>query len=327
MPKVSIIVPVYNVEKYISKCLDSLINQTLKDIEILIVNDGSKDNSQSIINEYKELYPNLIKTYMKKNGGLSDARNYALPYCQGEYIGFIDSDDFVDLNMYKKMYNSAKNYDSDIVICSYYCSYVDKNEIVTINNSYTKKELFLDMRAAAWNKIYRKSILDESRIKFPKGLIYEDTEFYCKLIPFINKVSYINEPLVFYVQRAGSIANTQGEKTSQIFTIFDNIIRFYQEKTLFTEYKEELEYVCARILLNSSFIRISKINEFNLRKKLTRKTIEEIAKHFPDWKKNKYIREKMNKQHLFMLTINKRLIFLYSVLFNLYYRLFGQKLV
>ena len=99
MPKVSIIVPVYNVEKYLPKCLDSLVNQTLKDIEIIIVNDSSPDKSQLIIDNYASKYPNLIKTFIKANGGQGSARNYGLDYVSGEYISFVDSDDWLDLNM------------------------------------------------------------------------------------------------------------------------------------------------------------------------------------------------------------------------------------
>ena len=108
MKKVSVIVPFYNVEKYIDKCLNSLVNQTLEDIEIIIVNDGSKDNSETIAKEYASKYKNKIIYLKKENGGLSDARNYAIPYATGEYIAFLDSDDYVEVNMYEQMYEKAK---------------------------------------------------------------------------------------------------------------------------------------------------------------------------------------------------------------------------
>ena len=117
MIKVSVIVPVYNVENYLVKCLDSLVHQTLKDIEIIVVNDGSPDNSQNIIDTYVKKYPKKIKAFSKKNGGQGSARNYGLKYAKGEYIAFVDSDDYVDLDMFFKMYNKAKEDNSDIVIC------------------------------------------------------------------------------------------------------------------------------------------------------------------------------------------------------------------
>ena len=116
-PKVSIIVPVYNVEKYLEKCLDSLVNQTLDSYEIIVVNDGSPDNSQEIIDKYVEKYPGIVFAYKKKNGGLGDARNFGIDKARGEYVGFVDSDDWVDKKMFEAMYNMAKTENDDVVIC------------------------------------------------------------------------------------------------------------------------------------------------------------------------------------------------------------------
>ena len=116
--KVSVIVPVYNTEKYLEKCLNSLVQQTLDEIEIIVVDDGSPDNSQAIISKYAEQYPNKIISLKKKNGGLGDARNFGLEYAAGEFIGFVDSDDWVDTKMYETMYKEAIN-GYDIVLCDY----------------------------------------------------------------------------------------------------------------------------------------------------------------------------------------------------------------
>ena len=114
--KVSIIVPVYNVEKYIAKCLDSLIAQTLKDIEIIVVNDGSKDNSQKVIDEYVKKHPELVISLTKDNGGLSDARNFGIPYAKGKYVCFVDSDDYIEHDSIERMYIKAIETQSDIVM-------------------------------------------------------------------------------------------------------------------------------------------------------------------------------------------------------------------
>ena len=128
MIKVTVIVPVYKTEEYLKKCLDSLVNQTLDNMEIIVVNDGSPDNSQKIIEEYKSLYPNIIKSFIKKNGGLSDARNFGLKYAKGEYIAFVDSDDYVSINMMQEMYNYASNNNKDIVVCDCVNFYQDGRE-------------------------------------------------------------------------------------------------------------------------------------------------------------------------------------------------------
>ena len=151
MVKVSVIVPVYNVEKYITKCLNSLVKQTLKDIEIIVVNDGSPDNSQAIIDKFVKKYPKKVKSYIKKNGGLSDARNYGIEKATGEYIAFVDSDDYVEHNMYKEMYEKAKEHDFDIVVCDlkyiYELSFNVKNkvELEIIIRNLNKLEYIVDV--------------------------------------------------------------------------------------------------------------------------------------------------------------------------------------
>ena len=111
--KVSVIIPVYNTEDYLKECIESLVNQTLREIEILIVNDGSTDSSLEIMKEFKNKYPNIIKIFDKVNGGQASARNYALPFAQGEYLGFVDSDDWVDSTMYEEMYEKAELHNED----------------------------------------------------------------------------------------------------------------------------------------------------------------------------------------------------------------------
>ena len=128
MPKVSVIVPFYNVEDYIEKCIKSLLNQTLDDLEIILVNDGSKDNSESIAKKYLNEYPKKIIYLEKENGGLGDARNYGIPYAKGEYIAFIDSDDYVEKDMYEQMLKKAEEEQSDMVECDFWWEYSEENK-------------------------------------------------------------------------------------------------------------------------------------------------------------------------------------------------------
>ena len=165
MKKVSVIVPVYKVEKYLNKCLESLVNQTLQDIEIIVVNDGSPDNSQSIIDNFKQNYPEKIISIIKENGGQGSARNVGLEKSSGQYIGYVDSDDYIELDMYEKLYNKAITNDFDVVICDNFvvneknekkypeCNY--KNEHSTLENAFLGK-------IAVWNKIYKRKILIDS---------------------------------------------------------------------------------------------------------------------------------------------------------------------
>ena len=312
MPKVSIIVPVYNVEEYLERCLTSLVNQTLDDIEIIVVNDGSTDNSEEIINKFCEEYGSMIRYYVKENGGLSDARNYGIQYATGEYIAFLDSDDYADITLYEKMYNKAIEEKCDFVECDFIWKY-DNKEIKDIGNIYKDThEMLANARVVAWNKLIKKELIDTAKIEFPKGLRYEDIEFFYKLIPYITKFGFVKECLIYYVQRTSSIANTQNERNKEIFTIFDNVIKYYKEKGFYDDYKEELEYAYLRIILCSSFLRILKIKNKKERKKQLKLTWENLNKNFPNWKKNKILLSTKNKKNFYLRTVNAFTYKIYS---------------
>lgn len=305
MPKVSVIVPVYNVEKYVLRCLLSLENQTFKDMEIIVVNDGSQDGSKDLILKFKERYDNII--YVEKtNGGLSDARNYGMKYASGEYIAFLDSDDFVDYSTYELLYNKAIEENADYVECDFYWAYHiegDKwNNKKDVGVRYTtKKEMFEKGRVVAWNKLIKRSIIQE---EFPVGLKYEDVEFFYKLIPNITKFAFVEEPLIYYVQREDSLVNKQNYKTSQIFNVLDNVIEFYRKQNLYEEYKDEIEYTYSRILLCSSLKRIAKIEDSVAREKLFYETWQNLFTKFPEWKKNKILK-KFSLKNIYMRMIDK----------------------
>ena len=275
MPKVSVIVPFYNVEGYIEKCLDTLVNQTLEDIEIILVNDGSKDNSILIAKKFLENYPKKIVYLEKENGGLSDARNYGIPYAKGEYIAFLDSDDYVEKNMYEEMYALAKKENSDMVQCNFYWEYIDKNKkkIGDMQKYSNKKELITKGRVEAWNKLIKREILENEEIRFPKGLRYEDVEFTYKLAPYLEKVSFIDKPFIHYIQRQNSISNSQNERTAEIFDILDNVIKYYKEKNIYEEYKNELEYIYVKTVFCRSLLRMTKIEDVEIRRKIIRKNM------------------------------------------------------
>ena len=268
MHKISIVVPVYNVEKYVDRCLMSLVTQTLQDIEIIIVNDGSQDKSVEIIEKYLKENPTKIKYYEKKNGGLSSARNYGIEYATGEYIAFLDSDDYVETNMYEEMYNLAKKENADMVECDFIWEWEFGKKIFDKRREYkTKEDMMKKPRVIAWNKIYKREILNKNKIRFPDGLIYEDLEFFLKLLPHLNIISYINKYFVHYTQREDSIINKQTEKIENIFKILDNIFDYYKVQNIYYKYEKELKYMSRRILLGSSLRRIFKLKDIRNKEK------------------------------------------------------------
>ena len=317
VPKVSVIVPVYNVEKYIKRCLDSLVNQTIDSIEIIIINDGSTDESKKTIELYAENFPHIIRYYEKKNGGLSDARNYGIPYATGEYIAFLDSDDYVELDMYEKMYSKAKEQDYDMVECDFFWEYPNKKVIDRRIPYKGKKEMMTFARVVAWNKLIKKTVIDTAKVQYPKGLRYEDVAFFYKMIPYYDKVSFVSEPLVHYVQRKDSISNVQNERTKEIFEVLDIVLNYYKDKNLYEEYKEELEYTYTRLLLCSSLVRIVKVRDKSIRKQLQKDTWNLLNTKFPEWKQNRILRTIKSNKNRYMKTVNKFTYYIYCFYFRI----------
>lgn len=317
MPKVSIVVPIYNVEKYLEKCLNTLINQTLSDIQIILVNDGSSDNSGKIAKEFQKKYPEKIIYLEKENGGLSDARNFGILHATGEYIAFLDSDDYVELSIYEEMYNLAKKENSDMVECDFYWEYPEKSK-QDIGHIYEgKKEMLEKVRVVAWNKLIKRDVLEEAQVWFPKGYRYEDVEFTYKLIPYLEKVSFLKKPYIHYMQREGSISNSQNERTKEIFEVLEHVIEFYKEKELYEEYKTQLEYLYTRYLLCSSLLRMVKIQDKKVRKELLNKTWTNLNIKFPNWKKNEILKKGKGAKNLYMKTVNKFTYPIYCKIFSL----------
>jgi glycosyltransferase involved in cell wall biosynthesis len=316
MPKVSVIVPVYNVEKYIDKCLNTLINQTLNDIQIIIVNDGSTDSSYKIIEKYVDQNKNKIIYIEKENGGLSDARNVGIQHATGEYIGCTDSDDYVELSMYEKMYDAACQNNADLVECDFYWEY--KHKLRTdIGKVYNVKDILVQARAMAWNKIIKRELINKYNIEYPIGLRYEDSEFFYKLVPYIHVIGFVKEPLYHYIQRNDSICHIQNEKTRDMFDVLDNVVSYYKKKGFYEEYKEQLEYVCIRYLLGSSFLRITAIYDKETREKILEENWRYLNTRFHDWKRNYILRTSKSPKDIYFRTTNNFTYKIYSDFFNL----------
>ena len=312
MPKVSVIVPIYNVEKYLEKCINSLLSQTLEDIQIILVNDGSKDNSGNIAKEYEKNNKNRIIYVEKENGGLSDARNYGLKYATGDFIAFLDSDDYIEKNAYEEMYNKAIEENADYVECDFIWEFPNK---IRVDKQYpykNKKEMLSFVRVVAWNKLIKRQLIIDNNLEFPKGLRYEDIEFTYKLIPFVNKFVYVDKPFIHYVQREGSIANVQNERTAEIFTVLDNVIEFYKKNNIYEKYRDELEYNYARYLLCSSLKRMCKIKDKTIREKLLTESWKRLNSNFPNWKENVILKTVNTGKNKYMRTVNKSTYKIYS---------------
>ncbi|MDV7696326.1 glycosyltransferase [Chryseobacterium soli] len=245
--KISIIVPVYNVENYLAKCLDSLVGQSHQHIEIVVVNDGSKDQSEQIIQQYAQKYPEKIKAFSKINGGLSDARNFGLDRATGDYIGFVDSDDYVTETMFEEMLQLAEKHQAKMVICN--IQKVDQNGKITqkltqIPNMSEKIDLeknfsvFSDVSYFACNKLFKKDLFEHRRFK--KGIHFEDIQLIPQLLLQCDTLAQTQNFHYQYLERTDSITKTHTEKGLDILKAVEDVEQFF-EKSPYSDKRKELK--------------------------------------------------------------------------------------
>lgn len=238
MVQLSVIVPVYNVESYLKRCVDSILEQTFEEFEVILVDDGSLDNSSEICNKYSES-DKRVKVIHKKNGGLSSARNAGLNIAKGEYIAFIDSDDYVSKDMFKTMINLALSNNYDIVSCGFKRFYenscnepVCRGTIYKYSNIEALSNYLLEydnvnrkIDTVVWNKIYKRELFND--ITFPEGKIYEDGYVTYKLLYKANNIAHIDDELYYYFQRQDSISNSGfSENDVKSYDDWRDIFRF-----------------------------------------------------------------------------------------------------
>lgn len=288
MEKISIIIPVYNCEKYIAQCIESVINQTYKSLEIIVINDGSVDSSLEIINDIAS-YDNRIIVHSQKNKGQSAARNVGIKISTGKYIIFIDSDDWISNNYVELMYKKIIENKSDIVICGH--NMYKKNSIKKIrydilDNFDSKKGyeylLLGKVSHVCWGKMYLSSIIKDSNFLFPEGLTNED--FYIVSIWFLrsSKLTYLNE-LVYNVRnRSGSITNTYTEKFLDMFIILEMTEQYIKEMDLFEVHKRNfsIKYQNLVIYLINYGVRFKNINFIKKVLEISRVKRKEINLNF-----------------------------------------------
>lgn len=293
--KVSVIVPVYNTEKYLRRCLDSLVNQTIEDIEIIVINDCSPDNSKEILKEYEKKHKDKIKVFHNKtNKGIGYNRNYGIKKATGEYIGFVDSDDWVNETMYDKLYKKAKEDNLDLVLCNFHkmlekennLEEIDANEISYFKNTNLKQtpNLLLDVELAPWNKLYKKELIKE--ITFPENLKYEDTIFVLKAMARSKKIGMVDEKLNYYLVRSKSETTVMNKKVYDILKVSKMMIDELKSHDYYNDVKDYAEAMTIRNLF-----RYTLQQRYQKDKKLANGFIDDAFKflneEFPNWKQNK----------------------------------------
>ena len=252
--KVAVIVTANNTEQYIRKCLDSLVNQTLKDLSITIVDDASTDGTPDIINEYVNAYSNLSAIVLKKNAGPGGARNAALKHVGSEYVSFIDSDDWVDLNFYQKLYDAAQQYEADIVSCGlirkydtpttipvYKCKY-DRDYILTGETAFrimtNEYDMGIKFLPSALNKLYRTSFLNDNSLCFLENVFFEDQPFSYQSTLAAKKIVCVSDVLYYHFRRKNSIVQSFHKKNiDDMLLAYSTIKKYLEQNLIYEKYK------------------------------------------------------------------------------------------
>ena len=311
MVDISIIVPIYNASKYLKKCLDSLVNQTKKELEFILVNDGSTDDSESIIKSYED---DRIKYFKRSNHGIGKTRNFGISKSTGKYIMFLDSDDYLKTDACEVLYEKIEKEKLDLVVCDFYRvnSSVLEEKINDFKNTSLKDnpKLLLDINLAPWNKIYRNDLIKDNKIKFMEDLKYEDAPFVALALLKSKKIAKVNKALVYYRVHEKSETTVRDERIFDIIKIVD-IIRGYFKNYDWS--RDVVDTLTIKILVNYN-IQGRNIKDKKLRNKFIDSTFDYFERNIPNYRQNSYFKER-NMLKLF-IEKNKGLSKLYCDLYR-----------
>lgn len=309
---VSIIVPVHNSSKYLNACIDGILNQTYRNVEIIAVENGSVDESLNILKSYG----NKIRLEVLTKSGLSLARNKGIEISKGEYVAFVDSDDVIEPDMIEELVKNLESNKSDLSICNFKEIYEDSGKIVE-RNEYPKSKIFknevesnlIKFNFAIWNKLYKREIIIKNDIKFPIDLKYEDIPFVLNYLLKTNSVSKVDRILYNYLIHSKSEQTTVNERVFDILKIMELCLEIVPEEMLESVYiREVITYALKMRYVKNKTLRVSFINNAYL----------ELNKRYPNWKKSNYIKEFPFIKKV--LVQSSRLVKLYtSVYVMLYY--------
>lgn len=289
--KISVIIPVYNSSTYLRKCLDSVVNQTLKDIEIIVINDGSTDDSKNIIEEYSCKYKNII-FIDQKNKGIGKTRNIGIKKATGEYITFVDSDDYIKENMLEEYYKYAKKHNFDLVIGSY-IKKINNKEIIFENNKFktgnvkTTPQILYLIEYGPWAKLYKREMLINNNIYFDEKRKYEDMPFVSKALLKSKLIGQITEPYYYYIIHNNSETTTMDKRVFDILDILKEIKDYYKREYYL---RDELDYVIIdKITTYMLQQRVQKDNK--LRIEFINAGYAFLNKNIKNWRGNKYYKK------------------------------------
>lgn len=287
MADISIIVPIYNAEKFIRKCVDSLLNQTKKELEFILINDGSTDSTHDILKTYKD---KRIKYFKNKNQGIGKTRNFGIEKATGKYIIFIDSDDYIEPTTCEELYNKAQKEKADVVVCDFYKVYDDgSQEEINLPSFKTSKlkdnpNILIDINLSPWNKIYSTKLIKENNITFAEGIKYEDVPFVAEALDRANKIAKLDKKLNYYVIHGNSETTVRDKRIFDILKIVDMIRVYFKDKKYMSEVVDKLT---VRIVTNYN-IQQRNQKDIKVGMEFINDAFKYLKKEVPDYKDKKY---------------------------------------
>lgn len=298
----SIIVPVYNVENYVGKCINSILTQTYQDFELIIVNDGSTDNSATIINDYGTDFSDKITIINQENKGPGGARNTGIEYAHGEYLVFIDGDDYIENTMLCVLDNYINEKAYDIIIFNAYRVYGKDNKVekydlceglsgeLTVKNNHK----ILLIPPAPWNKIYKREFFINTHIRYPERMLYEDLAITRNLMEKAGSIFFFDKNLYYYVQRNESTMHMKiSDRMKDIMKANTIMINDFRKRGIYEQYYEELEYIAVRSVL---IVILKNILIYDYKNKMGNEFVDFVNENFPNCLNNKYFSEKEKKE-------------------------------
>jgi glycosyltransferase involved in cell wall biosynthesis len=316
-PAVSVIVPCYNAAATVTRALDSLAGQTLKDLEIIAVNDGSTDQTPAILAQYAKDHPDLcLKIFSTANQGIAATRNFALQQVSGRYFGFLDADDYTAPDMYQDLYQLAQKDHLQLAV----------SDFLWVNSKGEKRqsegpyqvgpEMMVHLFATLWNKLYDTDFIRSLDIRFPDGCRYEDACFLYCLTCRLQRIGFVSRPYVHYVQQQQSITHTNNDQVKNMITVFQIIQKYYRDHGCYEQYHDALEYIHIKFFLGNSFLRSSKIADPEDRRRTIRMGWDLLNREFPEWHRNRYLQELGGMKNRYFAMVNENNVMFFAWLFH-----------
>lgn len=325
MLDISVIVPVYNVNSYLSACLDSILNQDFDSYEIVIVDDGSTDGSGELAEQYASRHSDKIRVLHQENQGLGGARNTGIKDAKGEYVAFIDSDDWIKPNMLSTLWKEIQQTSADIAVCGLLCvaeTGAVVGRVVEVQPQhvplcFTEHKDILFCNPSACNKLYRKSLFIDNDIWFPSHVWYEDIRTIPKLYTVSSSIVFIDQCLYCYLQRSGSIMNNSNVgRNRELLDAFNELRSFYCDYGMWDSFQDELIYLAISHLYIAASVRIIRSGD-SVSHVLLREIEQYMKLNFPNFLKNPYLNRMDRNQKLVFMMLQSKCYWLIQVLFQL----------